>query len=47
MESRNIRVSKIKPFINKYHWEGIDYPSKVDDWKRFEKNNLATNLFVY
>ena len=33
------RVSNIKPFINKYKWKGINYPSKIDDWKTFEKNN--------
>ena len=21
------RITKIKPFINKYNWEGINYPS--------------------
>ena len=25
------RVSNIKPFINKYNWKGINYPSKIDD----------------
>ena len=24
------RVSNIKPFINKYNWQGISYPSKID-----------------
>ena len=24
------RVSNIKPFINKYNWKGINYPSKID-----------------
>ena len=24
-------VSNIKPFINKYNWKGINYPSKIDD----------------
>ena len=33
------RISKIKPFINKYNWNGIKYPSKIHDWKTFEKNN--------
>ena len=28
-------------FINKYNWSGIKYPSKIDDWKTFEKNNLT------
>ena len=35
------RVSNIKPFINEYNWKGINYPSKIDDWKTFEKNNLT------
>ena len=30
----------IKPFINKYNWEVINYLSKINDWKTFEKNNL-------
>ena len=40
------RVSDIKPFINKYNWKGINYPSKIDDWKTFEKNNptIALNI---
>ena len=32
------RVTKIKPFINKYNWEGINFPSEKDDWKKIEKN---------
>ena len=31
IESHPGRVSNIKPFINKYNWEGINYPSKIDD----------------
>ena len=38
------RVSNIKPFINKYEWNGINYPSKIDYWKTFEKNNQAIAL---
>ena len=40
------RISNIKPFINKYKWKGINYPSKTDDWKTFEKNNpiIALNI---
>ena len=30
------RISKMKPFINKYNWNWIKYPSKIDDWKMFE-----------
>ena len=40
------KVSIIKPFINKYYWEGINYPSKIDDWKMFEKNNQKIALDI-
>ena len=32
--SHTERVPNIIPFINKYNCEGINYPSKIDDWKR-------------
>ena len=32
------RITKIKLFINKYNWEGINFPSEKGDWKKFEKN---------
>ena len=37
----------IKPFINKYSWEGISFKSEKDDWKKFEKINtiIALNIF--
>ena len=39
------RVSKIKPFIEKYNWEDIDFPSTSKDWKKFEYNNeIALNI---
>ena len=46
IESHLERVSNIKPFINKCNREGINYPSKIDDWKTFEKNNptIALNI---
>ena len=49
IESHPGRVSNIKPFINKYNGKGINYPSKTDHWKTFEKNNptIALNIFVY
>ena len=40
------RVSNSKPFINKYNWKGINYLSKIDDWKAFEKNNLTIAVDV-
>ena len=40
------RVSNIKPFINKYNLEGINYLSKIDDWKRPRKNSLIIALNI-
>ena len=37
-------ISNIKPFVNKYNSKGINYPSEIDDWKKFEKYNLASAL---
>ena len=25
------RISNIKPFMNKYNWKGINYPSRIDE----------------
>ena len=38
------RITKTKPFIDILNGEEI--PSKKDDWKKFEKNNLAIALNV-
>ena len=35
------RISKIKPFINKYNWKDIDFPAMSKDWKNL---NLITKL---
>ena len=40
------RITKIKPSINKYNWEGINFPSEKDDWKKNVKNNVAIALNV-
>ena len=40
------RIAKIKRFINKCKWEGINVPSEKDGWKKFEKNNVAIALYV-
>ena len=47
IESHPERISSIKPFTNKYNWEGINYPSKIDDWKTFENNNQTFNQTLY
>ena len=40
------KITKIKPFINKYNWEGLNFPSEKDDWNNFEKNNVTIALNV-
>ena len=41
------RVSKIKPFIEKYNWEDIDFPSTSKDSKKFESNNKVALNILY
>ena len=40
------RIRKIKSVINKYNWEGINFTSKKDDYKIFERNNLTIAINV-
>ena len=30
------RILKIKPFITKYNWDGIEFPATQKDWKKFK-----------
>ena len=46
IETHPERVSKITPFIKKYNWNGLKYPWKFEDWKRFEKNNSEKALNI-
>ena len=40
------RVVKVKPFIGKYNWNDINFPSNRKGWNRFEVNNknVAFNI---
>ena len=40
------RISKIKPFIDKYDWKEIDFPSQGKDWKELESNNQSIALNI-
>ena len=40
------RITKIKPFINKYNREGMNFISEKDDWKKSEKTNATVVLNV-
>ena len=35
------RITRTKPFISKYNWDAINYPSEKDDLKNIEKNNVT------
>ena len=36
----------MKPFINKYNWEGIHFPSEEDNWTKSEKNKVTIAINV-
>ena len=35
IETHPERISKLKPYINKYIWEGIDFPVGSKEWQKF------------
>ena len=39
IESHQEKLLNFKLFLNKYNWKGINYPSKIDDWKTYQKKN--------
>ena len=46
IESTPVRISKLKPYINKYDWEGINFPAGSKIWPKYERNNntIALNI---
>ena len=46
IENHLERISKLKPYINKYNWKGINFPATPKDWKKFERNNKTIVLNV-
>ena len=39
-------ISNIKPFIDQYNWNEIDFPSTGKDWKKFKSNNKSIALNI-
>ena len=39
-------ISKLKSYINKYNWEGINFPAGSKEWQRFERNNDTIALDI-
>ena len=46
IEKNPQRIWKLKPYINKYNWEGIDFPAGSKEWQKFERNNKTVALNV-
>ena len=46
IESHSEGISNIEPFIDQYHWEAIDFPAGIRDWKKFERNNKTIALNI-
>ena len=46
IETHPQRISKLKPYVNKYNWEGIEFPAGPKEWGKFERNNKTTALNV-
>ena len=40
------RIWKLKPYINKYNWEDIEFPVGPKEWKKFERNNKTIALNI-
>ena len=40
------RISKIKPFIDNYNWNDINFPTTKKDWNKFEVNNKNVALNI-
>ena len=45
--TKSERISNIRPHIDQYNWKGIEFPARINGWKRFEQNNktIALNIF--
>ena len=41
------RISKIKPFIDQYHWKDIEFPPTSKHWRKFESNNKISLNILY
>ena len=41
------RISKIKPFMDQFNWNEIDFPSHSKAWKKVEQKNNTFALKIY
>ena len=41
------RISKLKPYINKYNWEGIHFPAGSKEWQNLSEIIKQLHLMYY
>ena len=41
------KIPKLKPYINKYNWKGIEFPAGPKEWVKFEKIISQLHLLHY
>ena len=46
IDKHHQRISKIKPFINNYNWNDINFPAAKKDWNKSEINNKNVALNI-
>ena len=46
IDKHHQRISKIKPFIDDYNWNDINFPAAKKDWNKFEVNNKNVDLNI-
>ena len=46
IEKDQQRIAKIKSYISKCNWEGIEFPAGLKDWKKSEQNNKTIALNI-
>ena len=46
IEKHPQRIPKLKPYVNKYNWEAIEFPVQPKDWIKFERNNKTIVLNI-
>ena len=46
IDKHHQRISKIKPLIDNYNWNNINFPTAKKDWNKFELNNKDVALNI-
>ena len=46
IDKHHQRITKIKPFIDNYNWNDINFPAIKKDWNKFELNNKNVALNI-